>query len=105
MTWKPWTSEQAAELERLVGLGMTFVKIAERMGITRNAAIGKSHRLDLGKPKLPPPKPERPSFPPLDRCRFPFGDPRRPDFRFCAAVAVAGKSYCAEHHALCHVAG
>jgi GcrA cell cycle regulator len=29
-------------------------------------------------------------------CRFPVGDPRSPDFRFCGAPRV-GKNYCCEH--------
>lgn len=30
-------------------------------------------------------------------CRFPFGDPRRQDFRYCGEVTDPGKSYCSEH--------
>jgi GcrA cell cycle regulator len=31
------------------------------------------------------------------RCRFPLGDPAKPDFAFCGNDAVAGFSYCAGH--------
>jgi hypothetical protein len=34
-----------------------------------------------------------------EECRWPIGDPRSPDFGFCAAPKRAGSSYCAEHHA------
>ena len=35
------------------------------------------------------------------QCRWPLGDPREPDFRFCRApVARSGEPYCAEHRAL-----
>lgn len=30
-------------------------------------------------------------------CVWPIGEPRSPEFRFCGAPAVAGRSYCQEH--------
>jgi GcrA cell cycle regulator len=30
-------------------------------------------------------------------CRWPFGDPTRPEFRYCGAHAVAGLPYCSHH--------
>jgi len=30
-------------------------------------------------------------------CRWPIGQPRSPDFRFCDAPTVPGRSYCHEH--------
>jgi GcrA cell cycle regulator len=30
-------------------------------------------------------------------CRWPIGEPRLPDFRFCGCRRVEGKPYCAEH--------
>lgn len=30
-------------------------------------------------------------------CRYPLGDPKRSDFRFCGCSRVDGKSYCQEH--------
>jgi hypothetical protein len=36
-------------------------------------------------------------------CRWPFGDPRSEDFRFCGAkVGPNLKSYCIEHHSLAY---
>ena len=32
-----------------------------------------------------------------DKCRWPVGDPRKPDFFFCGASPVAGRSYCGRH--------
>ena len=32
-------------------------------------------------------------------CRWPVGDPRQPNFRFCGAEKTAGSSYCSHHHA------
>jgi GcrA cell cycle regulator len=34
-------------------------------------------------------------------CRYPFGDPKAPDFHFCGAPIARGP-YCAEHYALCY---
>jgi hypothetical protein len=35
-------------------------------------------------------------------CRWPIGDPRSPDFRFCEVVTQPGKSYCARHAAIAY---
>jgi hypothetical protein len=40
-----WTSEVDAELVRLKKAGFSFAEISERMGVTRNAAIGRFQRL------------------------------------------------------------
>ena len=37
-------------------------------------------------------------------CSYPFGTPGTAGFRFCDEASLPGKSYCAEHHALCFVA-
>ena len=39
---------------------------------------------------------------PVRRCQYPHGHPGAPGFRFCNAPARPGKSYCAEHHKVCH---
>src|SRR5713101_8080355 len=47
-----WTNERVEELRRLWGQGQTASRIADLMGgVTRNAVIGKAHRLGLrGRP-------------------------------------------------------
>ena len=35
-------------------------------------------------------------------CRWPFGDPRQPDFGFCGADRKPGSSYCRTHHAVAY---
>jgi GcrA cell cycle regulator len=47
-----WTNERIDELRRLWGQGQTASRIAELLGgVTRNAVIGKAHRLGLrGRP-------------------------------------------------------
>jgi GcrA cell cycle regulator len=43
----PWTEEFSGRLVALVGGGFSFSQIASEMGVTRNAAIGRAHRLGL----------------------------------------------------------
>jgi GcrA cell cycle regulator len=42
-----WTDERIAELEKLWRAGLTTEKIARQIGCTKNAVIGKAHRLGL----------------------------------------------------------
>jgi len=40
--------------------------------------------------------------PPSHQCCYPIGEPRTPEFRYCAApVAHPGAVYCLEHKRLC----
>ena len=64
-----WTPERVARLRALVGTGVSFATIATELGgITRNAVMGKVHRLGLrvlaapGNPK-PVAMPPRPAAP------------------------------------------
>ncbi len=36
-----------------------------------------------------------------ESCRYPLGDPKHPDFHFCAEQIQPGSSYCPVHHAVC----
>ena len=43
-----------------------------------------------------------PMPPPSHQCCYPIGEPRTPEFRYCAApVAHPGAIYCLEHKRLC----
>lgn len=42
-----WTPEQISELTRLWGEGLTTSEIGKRLGISKNAVVGKAHRLHL----------------------------------------------------------
>ena len=65
-----WNPERVAQLRAYVGAGLTCSQIAAEIGVTRNAVIGKIHRLGLG-PGRPaaalgrpcPPRTRRPRLP------------------------------------------
>jgi GcrA cell cycle regulator len=149
-----WTDERVELLKKLWSDGLSASQIAAELGdgVTRNAVIGKVHRLGLsgrGKAKAASaPRPRKatraPSAPspispatrgnivlapirpavveeqsvavhvdeevvvPLSErvtimelresmCRWPMGDPTKPDFRFCGVRSVAGLPYCGHH--------
>ncbi len=123
-----WTDERVALLKRLWGEGKTAAEIAGELGgVTRNAVIGKAHRLKLSnrvspiqqnkKPAAPANKPAAPEkklrrtleqdnnrsdgVAMLDlsntMCRWPFGDPRDEKFGFCGDTCVPGFPYCDSH--------
>ena len=46
-----WTPELIKELKRLWNKGLTTVEIGNRIGMSKNAVVGKAHRLGLeGRP-------------------------------------------------------
>ena len=49
----PWNDETIARLEKLWADGLTTVKIAEALGVSKNSVIGKVHRMKL--PQRPSP--------------------------------------------------
>jgi len=46
----PWTEALVAELRSLVGQDVPYSAIARRLGVSRNAAIGKAKRLKISLP-------------------------------------------------------
>jgi GcrA cell cycle regulator len=148
-----WTDERVELLKKLWSDGLSASQIAAEIGnVTRNAVIGKVHRLGLsgrGKAKAASaPRPRKttrsPSAPaaiaepvrnnvvlapipaPLtlehepeiameeeivvpmservtimelreSMCRWPMGDPTKPEFRFCGARSANGLPYCTHH--------
>ncbi len=103
-----WTPERISALIALWEEGLTTSEIGNRLGVTKNAVVGKVHRLGLPKRQSPIRKTaEKPAVPTgeiikLDKltpsmCCWPEGDPGTEDFRFCGAPAMEGRPYCEEH--------
>jgi len=151
-----WTEQQIQALKKMWGNGYSASDIAKTLGggLTRNAVIGKAHRLKLSsrpspmhvdgelpskmggsvlptmtkiskkrsmlRPLPPVQMPEtvarsmvRDTFRPIEQikrtegiavtkagerhCRWPIGDPRSPDFRFCGQPCYEGLPYCVDH--------
>jgi len=150
-----WNEQKIQQLRDMWGNGFSASEIAKKLGgLTRNAVIGKAHRLKLsvgatparagGEPKattvrtkpvakkvmlraaptmptpsLPPrtataapivkrasEQPSKAAVPPLKtterQCRWPHGDPRSQDFKFCGCGAVEGLPYCMDHARLAY---
>lgn len=141
MSLATWTPERVEQLRSCVVTGLTCSEIAAEIGVSRNAVIGKIHRLGLstGRPagapaRISPPRASRPRIPSQRRqlrlayaqatdgtetlmldapvesahpcsltelaertCRWPIGDPAKPDFAFCGNDAIAGFTYCVGH--------
>jgi GcrA cell cycle regulator len=118
-------------LRELFARGLSTRQIAEALGhehrrlITRNAVIGKLHRLHLKRPaaakpmprprvrRIRPPNPPKPPAPVFQQqqqlqpvtwmseghrlCQWPHGTPGHPDFGFCGMRALPDKPYCRQH--------
>lgn len=103
-----WTPERISALIALWNEGLTTSEIGNRLGITKNAVVGKVHRLGLPKRQSPIRKAAAREEKPLGEvikldkltagmCCWPDGEPGTDEFRFCGDKAVADKPYCAEH--------
>lgn len=103
-----WTEQRVATLTRLWEEGRSASQIAETLGdVSRNAVIGKAHRLGLKARPSPirrQPAPPRPRPAARKRtkvgerqCHWPIGHPREPGFHFCGEPAEPDRPYCAEH--------
>ena len=122
-----WTPERIAEVTRLWNQGLTTAEIGRLVGMSKNAIVGKAHRLGLQPRPSPikrgvrvarPPRSseprvhvERPIAPPVQlvistngaTCKWPLGHPGEPEFSFCGQPAVEGKPYCVEHYTRAYI--
>ncbi len=98
-----WTPTRISILIALWDEGLPTSEIGKRLSVTKNAVVGKVHRLGLpkrGSPIRQKPKPAqiislealRPGM-----CCWPEGEPGKEDFRFCGEPAEPEKPYCAYH--------
>ncbi len=98
-----WTPEKVEALIALWNESLPTSEIGRRLGVTKNAVVGKAHRLGLSKRQSPIRKrPEDDEVVRLDglgagMCSWPIGEPGTPDFHFCGAPIVPSKPYCLEH--------
>lgn len=116
-----WTEERVELLTQLWGQGKTAAEIAKLLGegVTRNAVIGKAHRLKLSnraspiqqndnvKPKEPVKKTVKAKKKSTKgvkladlkerMCHWPIGDPKDKNFHFCGCPSAPGMPYCEEH--------
>jgi GcrA cell cycle regulator len=124
-----WTDDRIELLRRLWDSGKSASQIADELGhgVTRNAVIGKAHRLGLRarpspvKPEVgakiaPAPtqprrikteaKPARITLLDLNEriCKWPIGHPGDEDFHFCGKPVNPGTPYCSEHCAVAYQA-
>ena len=85
MSIETWTAERIEQLRNFVVSGLTCSQIAAEIGVTRNAVIGKIHRLGLS--------PARPAGAPARSCppgvRHPRLPPRRRLLHLIGAAAPA----------------
>ncbi|NQV47500.1 MAG: global cell cycle regulator GcrA-like protein [Rhodospirillaceae bacterium] len=128
-----WTPDRIKTLMALWAEGIPTLEIGRRLGVTKNAVVGKVHRLRLPKRQSPisksprtrssrpnaemvrlarpapppPPKGEMISMEMLrpGMCNWPEGEPEAEDFRFCGDRVVEGKPYCAHHCERAYVSG
>jgi GcrA cell cycle regulator len=100
-----WTEERIEQLTRLWEEGITTAEIGRQIGVTKNAVIGKVHRLGLV-PRVitQKPAPKRIWFEfngPV--CMWPYGHPGDDDFHFCGDRPEPGRPYCPSHCAVAYI--
>jgi GcrA cell cycle regulator len=97
-----WTDSLQARLRELWEQGLTASQIAAELCITRNAVIGKAHRLGLSGRASPIQRSKAPKLTLVAlkerMCKWPIGHPGEPDFHFCGGEARPSSPYCPEHH-------
>ena len=109
-----WTEDRLADLTRLWGEGLSITQIGLVIGVSRNAVVGKVHRMGLPKRQSPIVKSDKPRAPqaPVQRrravpltleqwdrntCSWPTGDPKTDNFSFCGDQVAPCRPYCTAH--------
>jgi len=100
-----WTEERIERLTALWEEGVTTAEIGRRIGVTKNAVIGKVHRIGLVPRVVTEKPPQRRNVFDFTGpvCMWPIGHPGEDDFHFCGGRPVAGKPYCSDHAAKAYI--
>ncbi|MDH5749907.1 MAG: GcrA family cell cycle regulator [Rhodospirillales bacterium] len=106
-----WTPERTSTLIVLWEEGLSTSEMGRRLGVTKNAVVGKVHRLGLAKRNSPirsKPRSEPAEVVKMERlgrdmCSWPEGEPGTEGFHFCGRPAEASRPYCPEHCAKAYV--
>lgn len=111
-----WNESRIETLKSLWNEGLSTSEMGVRLGITKNAVVGKVHRLGLPKRQSPIRTPVRRVVETEVRtdvvrieelttsmCRWPMGEPGAHGFDFCGRSSVDGRPYCDEHCARAYV--
>ena len=107
-----WTPEKVAELKALHGdQSISLGEAARRMGVSKNAFLGKAHRLGLSDRANPIKENIKAAAAVIEKangkdprgCRFIAGDPSKPDWRYCQEPQRPESPYCEHHHRRCYV--
>lgn len=114
-----WTDEKVDTLKQLWSEGHTTGEIGKKLGVSKNAVVGKAHRLGLESRPSPIKRKEIVKVKEekievkvgkvtltdltLTTCRWPVGDPKDEDFHFCGAKIPVGRTYCPEHSQVAYV--
>lgn len=107
-----WSRESVAALIDLWNEGISATEIARKLGASKNAILGKVHRLGLPKRKSPikikpvlAPEPG-PGIPLIEvndkKCRWPLGGREERATRFCGDQVSFGKPFCPKHCGLAY---
>lgn len=111
-TTNEWTPQRINALIALWDEGLPTSEIGRRLGITKNAVIGKVHRLGLSKRGSPikerPKKVVDENQVTLAKlrpgmCSWPIGEPGDESFHFCGEEVMEGKPYCQGHCAKAYI--
>jgi|SRR5579864_4599991 len=110
-----WNPERISQLTELWNQGLSTAEIGRRIGVTKNAVVGKAHRLLLT--PRPSPLKRRPGAVPRvakvakpkvlnfsgPSCSWPIGHPGDKNFHFCDEPPLPGKPYCAQHAKMAYI--
>ena len=114
-----WDDATIKRMEKHWANGLSGSQIAKLLGTTRSAVLGKARRMGLPSRLITQPVLKKKiarktkfvlAFKTTaaavfalrdDLCKYPHGEPGKPNFRFCLKPVARGSIYCPEHKELC----